>query len=501
MRTSAEDSLRRPLCSLEPPDDWQALISTFLSRDFADVAPVVLICGPKGSGKSTFGRMLANAMLTKPKIQPQSNSEAQSDDPSVWVLDTDPGQPEYSLPGELSIAQLYSCNLGPPFTHPGVVSHSELGSGIVKRQCFGSISPKDDPSHYLDCVANLIKYSRPLLWGGEWRPVVINCSGWVQGGGLEVLLELIQKVSITDVVYMSDAGPEGAMEALHQACFDRDTQFHTLTSPPVHPTTRTAAELRMMQTMSYYHIDEPEDGKLRWNPNPLTVIPPLVVHYSGSKQRIFAVMILGDEQSPQNFESILDGCIVDVVLIENESAIPSRRYPGESHEDKDIDDYPPGEEETPHALFHPSIRRSPTAIPYLPGKDHVVRPLAPKWTESRGQAIIRSVDIQNHAFHLVTPRAMSHFREAWEQNFKIVLVRGKLDTPTWAYKEPLELEKSKRRSRERKMGLKEDVDENEVQKWAERTPWASAVEGKRTAGARKRSGRRDLRYRSQAEGA
>ena len=48
-------------------------------------APVIAVCGAKGTGKSTLGRLLANALLDWA-------------DEVAW-LDTDPGQPEFTVPG------------------------------------------------------------------------------------------------------------------------------------------------------------------------------------------------------------------------------------------------------------------------------------------------------------------------------------------------------------------------------------------------------------------
>lgn len=48
-------------------------------------ASVIAVCGAKGAGKSTFGRLLANALLNLAR--------------EVAWLDADPGQPQFTVPG------------------------------------------------------------------------------------------------------------------------------------------------------------------------------------------------------------------------------------------------------------------------------------------------------------------------------------------------------------------------------------------------------------------
>jgi len=67
------------------PSDWACVVTTVSSDP---TPPVVVVCGPKNSGKSTFSRVLLNALLPRHG--------------KVGYLDTDMGQPEFGLPGCLS---------------------------------------------------------------------------------------------------------------------------------------------------------------------------------------------------------------------------------------------------------------------------------------------------------------------------------------------------------------------------------------------------------------
>ena len=408
------------------------------------------------------------------------------------LLDIDPGQPEFASPGQLSLVELQVYNFGPPFTHPVI---ADKGGRIIQLQCYGSLSPKDDPTHYLDCVLKLYESYHNLQNLHRSVPLVVNCSGWTQGGGLELLTRLIQRLSVSDVLFMSNSGGlEDVLDSLADVC-SKTRNFHAISSCPPHFNMRTSTELRIMQTLSYFHLAEPEAGELRWNYEPLQEMIPTVIQYSGSKQCILAVMVLGDEQDPKLLETLLCGCLVDIVVVEDDAALPKWEIPTIEDEPST----PRSENDTPEHLQHPCVLRNPAYIPYIPAENRTVRPLSPKYVQSLGQALVRSIDTANHQFHLVLPKNFVLPRIHQLHKPKIILVRGKLDTPVWAYKEPLELDKARLRRKEEHLAVKDDLDEVSVKDSVEETPWASLYEGKRSAGGKKRSSRRDLKYRSQVE--
>ena len=473
--------------------------------------------------------MLVNSMLTRIPLERQSSNAAREGQ-FVALLDLDPGQPEYSPPGEISLMRLNSCNFGPPFTHPAVCSLESYQ--LIRAHHLGYLSPKEDPNHYLECAIELFSRYQRMLSEYPSCPLIVNCSGWVQGSGLELLVDLIRSLRLTDILYMSTSGPDEVVEALSKVAEAAKTPFHKLPSQPSEYVTRTAPDLRMMQTLSYFHLDEPESGNLRWNPSPLTCMAPLIVHYDGLKQAVFATIILGDKQSPEFFDCILDGCLVGLVVIEDDSAIPleENKIPDESIEEAfdeestsveehdvymGLDEEQPGNrrrgssgKEGPHEidcsnkqwplhLSHPSILRTPSGIPYLPSARQNGLPLSPSYSHSLGQALIRSIDPVAKTLHLLTPVLSSTLQSLQEQKRKVVLVRGRLDTPVWAYKEEFELEKVRRKGREREIGAKEDFSVDEVRRWADAQPWAGVVEGGRKGSGKVRKIRRDIRYRAQ----
>ena len=324
------------------------------------------------------------------------------------------------------------------------------------------------------------------------------------------------------------------IDALGSACAQTDCRLYEISSQPYQEAiNRTTSDLRTMQSISYFHLVESEAGNLRWDPRPLSYKSPIIVTYAGHKQVIFAVMILGDAQNVELYPTILNGSVVGLELIEDDAAVP--RIEGKALADDkngDIENesanqaeareiYGPYMNESassdsdPSQKFHPqprshlahsAVRRTPIGIPYIPPTNHTVSPLSPTHTRSLGQALIRSIDTKAQAFHLLTPIPLSEFQELHSQNRKIVLVRGKLDTPTWAYKEEFEYERFQRREREKAMGkdTSEDqeagekvVDEDEETRVrASGQPWVSVIRGEGKSTGKARKIRRDIKYRS-----
>lgn len=452
----------------------------------------VMICGPKSSGKSTLTRYLANSILVRAARPVRSEDLAH--DLGVALLDLDPGQPEFSPPGGISLHHLRSCNFGPAYAHPVLPP----GSQLVRAHHVGVISPKEDPDHYLECVLDLVLEYRRMLVTHSSCPLIVNCSGWVLGSGLDVLVELIKKLALTAVVYMSTTGPAEVVDTLVEASRETRTAFHTLSSQPTESTTRTAADFRAMQTLSYFHLEEPEEENFRWNARPLAEIPPLVVKYAGVKQVIFGVMVLGEMLDADCLATVLDGSVVGVVAIEDDSALTlMERRPLCGSAEKKLGDDIKGrlglDHETAQDHFgldqvasadrdpsdaqirqdheqasddsyyeHPNIYRTTGEnLPYFTAANGVSTPLDPSRSRSIGQALVRYIDKGSQSLHLLTPIPLDTILALHRKKERIVLVRGKLDTPTWAYQEDL--------PRMRK--LTELASELDLPEWNEILPW------------------------------
>ncbi|XP_074780829.1 polynucleotide 5'-hydroxyl-kinase NOL9 isoform X2 [Athene noctua] len=135
--------------------------------------PMILVCGPKNTGKSTFNRYLINLLLNRL--------------PAVEYMECDIGQTEFTPPGCVSLSNVTEPILGPPFTHQQTPR---------KMVYYGQTSCEQDTERYLDvvkCVFSSYKKEMPLI---------INTMGWVKGEGLLLLIDIIRLLSPSHIVQM-----------------------------------------------------------------------------------------------------------------------------------------------------------------------------------------------------------------------------------------------------------------------------------------------------------
>uniref|UniRef100_A0A8C3P0D9 Polynucleotide 5'-hydroxyl-kinase NOL9 n=1 Tax=Cyanoderma ruficeps TaxID=181631 RepID=A0A8C3P0D9_9PASS len=135
--------------------------------------PVVLVCGPKNTGKSTFNRYLINLLLNHL--------------PVVEYMECDIGQAEFTPPGCVSLSSVTEPVLGPPYTH------QQMPHKVVY---YGQTSCEQDTERYLDVVKYVFSCCKKEV------PLVINTMGWVKGDGLLLLIDLIRLLSPSHIVQM-----------------------------------------------------------------------------------------------------------------------------------------------------------------------------------------------------------------------------------------------------------------------------------------------------------
>ncbi|PYH97032.1 polynucleotide 5'-hydroxyl-kinase grc3 [Aspergillus ellipticus CBS 707.79] len=433
--TSADDSLKRHLRPLHLEKQWSSAIKSLSQRGGR---LKTLICGPKGSGKSTFSRYLLNHLLSP---APQTETNYCNTD-GVAFLDLDPGQPEFAPMGQVYLVHLRSPVFGPPFTHPSL-DGSRDGS-IVRAHHIGATSPKEDSDHYVLAAMDLMERYRALQASYPQCPLIINYPGWIFGLGLEVATYLVRSLGLSDVVYMSEKGPAEVVEPLGQAAYQAKVPLTILPSQPTDFVNRSSAQLRSMQMQSYFHMSRPSNITTPlWLEKPLSRTNPFHVHYSGPKQGIQGVMVMGTQINPDLLHEVLDGSIVAVVAVESPNAILGQNAgpvlsTGETDSDHDInmgdstDNLPSAGSST----IESSITRTPKEdLPYLFVGSGSSNPLDPKVSHCLGLALVRSVNVASRQLELVTPITGSTIRGALEQGHGIVLVRGLLDNPNWAISE------------------------------------------------------------------
>lgn len=468
LSSSADGPKKAILQDLRSPAEWNKKVAD-LFKGMQQEPPVVLVCGPKSSGKSTFSRLLTNRLVTG------TGSNKQRVWPRVAILDIDPGQPEFSPPGVISLVQLEEPNLAPPFGHPTLLDTES----IPRSHALASVTPASDIEHYQECVMDLYNSYQS---SHKDCPLLINTPGWVQGTGLGMLMDLISNIRLTEVVYMSEDGPEDTVEGLKSAC--AGTTFTSLPSQSSEYTSRTALHLRHMQAMSYFHMDpELSQGTaIRWDSKPLTSRPPLLLHYSGTAGGILGIVCYGYQPGPDLLADSIDGTIVAIVEIEDRRAFchttqadnsvaPDEESEGlNSEQTQDLQSY---------------IRRTPENIPYIRSGTT----LRPQSSRCIGLALVRGIDVQRATIALVSPVSPGELERK-----EIVLVSGKFDAPTWAYTE----DHYNRASQRGEDQIGDEVLADEVDQLREgltgEIPWVESLHGgqKRVVGSRAWRVRRDL---------
>ncbi|KAM6925537.1 polynucleotide 5'-hydroxyl-kinase NOL9 [Xenentodon cancila] len=148
-------------------------------RGDMDGCAVILVCGIKNVGKSTFIRVLINTLL---------NHTA-----SVDYLEGDLGQTEFTPAGCLSLSTVREPLLGPPFTHQHTPEHMIY---------YGQSSCESDLDRFLESLKSLW-HRRPQI---RETPIVINTMGWVKGFGLQLLVDIIRFLPVSHVIQLCHSG-------------------------------------------------------------------------------------------------------------------------------------------------------------------------------------------------------------------------------------------------------------------------------------------------------
>lgn len=415
--STSDDQLGRHLRPLHNAKQWGFAMKA-LSQRGGDLR--VLTCGPKGSGKSTFNKYLLNHLLSVP---PQDMQHPGKD--GVAFLDLDPGQPEFSPAGHIYLAHIKSPVLGPPYSHPTL--NEQTDGRVVRSHHIGATSPKDDSDHYAIAIMDLMDRYHQLRHQYPQCALIINYPGWIFGQGLEIATWLVSSLGLSDLVYMSEKGPEEVVVPLGAAASRACVPMTILPSQPIEYASRSSSQLRSMQTLSYFHASQDQENPV-WSDTPLSRSRSMVVNYAGEKQGVFGIMTPGFPREPDVLRDLLDGAIVGVVALESLDAVG----PASSNSSSDN---PGSEPPQTNTASHPNLTRTESNLPYLfLGSGTCMAP-DPKQSYSLGLALVRAIDTDSQTLELITPIPASTLRGALDQNHRIVLVRGHLDNPNWAISE------------------------------------------------------------------
>ncbi|KAH9916798.1 uncharacterized protein B0H18DRAFT_1124020 [Fomitopsis serialis] len=244
------------------PPSWDATISSMVDhnanpQEMNYPRSVYLVKGPRNTGKSTFGKVLLNALLTRYR--------------RVAFLECDMGQSEFTPAGMVALNILDAPVFGPAFTHPCLPYASHF---------VGATSPKSSPSYYVECVQALIQaYNLDIQHGAllndnddkgtdnrlsDIIPLVVNTMGWSRGLGSDLSLKIEETVEPSQIFELEapqgdDAYPtyppfdSADAHASHGlGGLDRVRRLEAV-APCSASSFFTAADHRTLSVLSYFH--------------------------------------------------------------------------------------------------------------------------------------------------------------------------------------------------------------------------------------------------------
>jgi polynucleotide 5'-hydroxyl-kinase GRC3/NOL9 len=179
-----------------------------------------------------------------------------------------------------------------------------------------------------------------------------------------------------------------------------------------------------MQLLSYFHQSSVKDGRVTWNPRPLSFQSPVVVNYSSmSTQGFSGLLKAGYWVSSDHLPTVLNGSIVSIVTTSD-----------------------------PEFASTKTLSTS-DLIPYFQPNDSGALQLPePSCTKFFSLAITANIDSTTQSLQLLIP---PHYRLQALEAKNTVLILGLLETPEWCYTEDAyynEAQAGKGR------GLRNDVD-------------------------------------------
>lgn len=403
MHHSNSDPLQRPLAALVTDGETEKVISAILSES---KQTTVLVAGPKSSGKSTLARIITNSLLSARKHK------------TCFYLDLDPGQPEFTAPGVVSLVQVTQSILGPTYTHP--LTSASGDNRILRQHAIAATSFKDDPEHFMACAVELYNHMCKLRRSNPGASVVINSCGWVTGTGSSVLADFVDLADLSDIVAI-DPLEDTLVERLSTT--NQRTTLHRLSKRPAAPATRTPAELRAMQTLAYFH----RTNDAKWNHKAMSEMTAWKVSYVPGAYGISASLSYGQSFNPEFLAEVLDGAIVAITVVEDEILLPGPVHlNGQSDEQEDPENLTLGGQ----------LKFTTEGLPYIEAETQgISNPIDPTGSHCAALALVRAIDVEAKQLHLVTPLSESEIEQFSQR--KVVLVRGGFDLPDWAFLEDL----------------------------------------------------------------
>ncbi|KAG5507185.1 hypothetical protein JIQ42_06591 [Leishmania sp. Namibia] len=165
----------------EPSVDL-ALVPSIVPSIAAQGCGSVMVLGSANIGKSTLCRYLANVLLSQHGL--------------CYWLDLDVGQPEFGVPGQVTLSVV---------RRPLLRAHDASCAQIVSAFFTGASTAAQCPLTAANALAAVCAQARAI---GEAHPVVVNTHGWVLQTGRRVSVEALRRLRPRQVIHLHKAQEE-----------------------------------------------------------------------------------------------------------------------------------------------------------------------------------------------------------------------------------------------------------------------------------------------------
>ncbi|CAG9568995.1 conserved hypothetical protein [Leishmania major strain Friedlin] len=165
----------------EPSVDL-ALVPSIVPSIAAQGCGSVMVLGSANIGKSTLCRYLANVLLSQHGL--------------CYWLDLDVAQPEFGVPGQLTLSIV---------RRPLLRAHDASCAQIVAAFFIGASTPAPCPLTAANALAAVCAQARAV---SREHPVVVNTHGWVLQTGRRVSVEALRRLRPRQVIHLHKAREE-----------------------------------------------------------------------------------------------------------------------------------------------------------------------------------------------------------------------------------------------------------------------------------------------------
>lgn len=269
------------LHSVNIPSSWLDILGKNNSMDHNFV-----VLGPKNTGKSSLARYLCNKLL----LQLQS----------VFYLELDPGQPEYTPPGCLSLHELTEVSFSPAFAHTDFKQ-------VIRSHHLGYASPVETPQRYLDMCSELLQIFQSVATAKDY--LVVNTPGWTKGLGLDINTEIVKMLDpvTTSVLHLGPSQFNLDLVEVDKVGGSDDSGMSTITSSGF-----SGAEFRLLQISCYLHQSR-IDHLTTWSPFELSLGVP--------KAGIYAIGVLDSAgiDLEQDIKTCVEGSLVSINVLDKDT--------------------------------------------------------------------------------------------------------------------------------------------------------------------------------------